>query len=359
MLEFSMMFIRHLIILWVLSILVACSSIYSEKSDHPATLKDVIQHSDVITIPLRVLPDGLMAVDVTLNEQSQARFVLDTGATKTAVFSDLRMRMDDIETAPQRVMIHGMTQKEETETITLPSLQFGSAIFTGLNVAVLSNPKQNDVAHMSIDGLIGMDILSHYRLFVDAKSSKVSFIPQKLERPFIPSSWRKIALIANPFTDKDRRLHFITVLIAGNYTPALLDTGAGFSAVNWAVADVPQLRAARRRLFNEWQIQGAVGEFSPVARVYLSHVRAGQKTWKGEEFIVMDFDALNILGGANEQLMIVGMNLLKGHNFYIDFWANELAIMPTLEELNALPRTATTIYNPDGTFDPGGSKARN
>ena len=73
-------------------------------------------------------------------------------------------------------------------------------------------------------------------------------------------------------------------------------------------------------------MQGAVGVFKPQTKIRLRHFRGGQKFWEDKDFIVMDFESLDILGVADQPFIIAGMNLFAGETIFIDFERNFLAI---------------------------------
>jgi len=73
-------------------------------------------------------------------------------------------------------------------------------------------------------------------------------------------------------------------------------------------------------------MQGAVGVFKPRTKVRLESFRGGQKFWSNKDFIILDFESLDILGVADQPFIIAGMNLFAGEAIFIDFERNFLAI---------------------------------
>jgi len=90
----------------------------------------------------------------------------------------------------------------------------------------------------------------------------------------------------------------------------------------------------KRRLRQNWELQGAVGEFSPRARVGVKQLKAGRMKWGAQEFIVLDFAHLDSLGFSDKALVIGGYPLFANRNVYIDFSQNKIWFEPELIEAN-------------------------
>ena len=85
-----------------------------------------------------------------------------------------------------------------------------------------------------------------------------------------------------------------------------MDTGAQFNMMNWNINRFPKLRTIKRKLRRNWVLQGAVGSFKPVSRIKAENARAGQKFWPESEFLVFDFESLNVLGIDGKPFVIAG-----------------------------------------------------
>jgi hypothetical protein len=98
--------------------------------------------------------------------------------------------------------------------------------------------------------------------------------------------------------------------------------------MNWDAATYPNLKRARKKLYEKWLIDGAVGTFEPVYRIKAQKFRAGQKYWDEHDFLVTNFDGLEILGIENEPFVIASGNLFMGKTFYIDFTEDFILFKP-------------------------------
>ena len=293
--------------------------------DGPLMLEDALEANVAVTLPMRVSEKGLLVLENVEIDGASLNFVLDTGATQSAIFKGTLDRAGLNVTAQEERMVHGMIESQNRRIVTLPQMTIGPIQYTQKQVIVLDNPKLDFAESENYDGLIGMDILSDYNLLISPSLQELKLIPKEREI-YVPSYWSRIELTQNPFQADGRNLHFLQLRIAGRRTPALLDTGSEFSLLNWSAARFAQVKSLRRRLERDWQMQGAVGVFKPRTKVRLESFRGGQKFWSNKDFIILDFESLDILGVADQPFIIAGMNLFAGEAIFIDFERNFLAI---------------------------------
>ena len=300
---------------------VACQTV----PDGPLTLEQALEEKLAITLPLRVSEEGLLIVEnVQINGES-LEFVLDTGATRSAIFQKSLEKIDLNLVAKDETMVHGMIESQKRLIVNIPNISLGSLQLQRLPLVILDTPVSYLGDRKSYDGLIGMDILINYHVIIAPSEGALKLIPNEKDI-YVPSSWSRIDLVPNPFLEDNRALHFFYLRVAGRRTPALIDTGSEFSILNWPAAQYSQVRQIRRRLKKDWEMQGAVGTFKPTAKITLERFRGGQKFWENNNFIIMDFESLDILGVNEQPFIIAGMNLFSGETIFMDFKANVLAI---------------------------------
>ena len=308
-------------------LLAGCASV----PDTPLTLEEAIEKDLAITLPLRVSEKGLLIVEGVQVGGKPLKFVLDTGATQSAIFQRSVERLDLNLESKEETMVHGMIDSQRRQVTTLPSLKMGTIELQQKPVVILDNRKSNLSKFEKYDGLIGMDILNDYQLLISPAKSQLKLIPNKQEI-YVPSYWSRIELFPNPFQMDNRTLHFMYMRIGGRRTVALIDTGSEFSLMNWSAARFAQVKSIRRKLRQQWEMEGAVGVFRPTATIKLERFRGGQKFWIYEDFIVMDFDSLDVLGVGEEPFIIAGMSLFGDETLFIDFQRNFLAIKSGVTE---------------------------
>lgn len=306
------------------SFLSACAT----APDNQVFLKDVFDNPRVISVPFIAQESGLILLtDVQMGEQSLT-LLLDTGATRSAIFQETFDGLGTGLAIDRSVNIHGMSNVMQRDITIVPSFNLGDVEFTNTDFVILPDRAKNSLLRQSqtvMDGLIGMDILSNYTVYLSRSQSELKLIPKDIYvRP--PRNWSNIELTENPFIDDDRGLHFYQVDVLDDDIPTLFDSGAEINVMNWNDIRHRKLKKLRRSLRKEWEIQGAVGSFRPVGKVRMNWVKAGEVVWADKDIIFMDLDSLDILGADESSFLVAGFNLLDNDEILIDFERNLLSV---------------------------------
>ena len=307
--------------------LTACQTL----PDGPLRLKDALEADLAVTLPMRVNDKGLFVLQGIEINGASLNFVIDTGATQSAIFEGSLSEAGLKDSSQEERMVHGMIDSQSRRVLTLSEMKLGPLEYNQKPIIVLDNPRVTIGEAERYDGLIGMDILASYNLIISPSTQELKLIPKEKEIS-VPSYWSRIELTPNPFQADNRDLHFLQLRIAGRRTVALLDTGSQLSIINWEAASFSQVKSIRRRLERDWQMQGAVGVFKPRTRIKLEHFRGGQKFWVDKNFIIMDFESLDVLGIGEKPFIIAGVNLFSDETVFIDFERNFLAIDSSIPE---------------------------
>lgn len=285
-------------------------------------------HDGVHSFALSSPSDGRLIIDDVKIGDKQFSFLIDSAATRSAIFENALNRTPLQAEYDERVNVHGMVDTDNRGLVLVPELSVGELKFGPRKMVILSDQVLGRSQRQRIDGLIGMDILENYRIFVDYADNQLSFIPNELPPVRLPHSWKKLTLNTNPVKESGHPLHFVSVDIAGRKTPMLFDTGSVFSAMNWRAARFAEMKWEKRRLRKQWEIAGAVGQFSPKTLINMTYLQGGKKKWYDKKFIVMDFNNAEEMGLKDEAMALGGMNLYKEGNFFIDFDAGIVAFQP-------------------------------
>lgn len=319
-------FIKVFMTLIVSMVCVSCASL---KNVSHNSFKNKLVDKDYIAVPVQFLGSGLITVPVTIGNANPVPFIIDTGATRSAIYKSSAIELGLPIESENQVQIYGMVSNALRPEIRIPELRVGGHLTVNAPFAVLERPKYNSVANEIVPaGILAMDVLEAYRLYFDYETKQLYFSVSQIGPPLIAPEWRKITLTKNPHIADGRNLRFMNLRMIGPSVPALLDTGSELNIMNWRVAKYPTVRQMRKRLRDSWILAGAVGEFNPRIRTRVDRFRAGQKFWQNKEFLVMDFDNLDILGIAEKPFIIAGVNLLTETSFILDFKHNVLALEP-------------------------------
>jgi hypothetical protein len=280
----------------------------------------------------------LLIVEGQLADGGSASFVLDTGATLSSIYRATQRRLELSTQGQMPIRVHGMISTAMQPVTTLPSLGLGGKPLGPLRVAVIDKLEPESASALSAhtepasDGIIGMDILQNYHLYYNPELAKVWLIPHAVGAPAVPEKWKTIMLTQNPFLQDGRALHFFKLRIGYSITPALLDTGSEINLMNWDIKRFPQLRNLRKTMRRDWEIQGAIGTFKPVSKIRAKRTSAGNRSWHQSEFVVLDFESLDVLGIEDRPFVIVGMNMLGQGPMILDFQNDRAYFAPSPQE---------------------------
>jgi len=329
MLYNSMGLIRTILFSCLVHLIAGCVSV-NNTNEH-LNFDTALQHPGVITLPYTIEKYGLVLVEnVKINGQNLT-FALDTGATRSAIFESSLRKMKVAPVPHKDILIHGMIESETRNSVIAPNITIETHNFGISPLIVLVDRDLGLMSSQPYDGLLGMDILASYKIYFSKDTQLLKLIPTMIETP-VPPRWKRVKLVDVPFGDSRRALHTMDIRLLGTLTTALFDTGAEFSVINWDAARHSQLKATKKRLKKEWQLQGAVGTFKPVSKVLMDRFRGGQKFWNNKEFIIMDLDNADIVVAPETPFAIAGMNLFWDETVLIDFQANYIALKPRTEE---------------------------
>jgi len=314
--------LRHMALLWFAIILTACAITPSQ--ERVPSLRDNLDHAEIVQFPLKTTAHGRWAVSVDLGEGKMADMILDTGATYSAFFNHAVERFNLNVDTENLTRIHGLVTNSLAANTKIERFGFGQDYFYNKNFAVLPQSENKTDDLVSIDGIIGMDIMEAYRIFVDVSQAKVYFIPNHLPEFRPPIDMINIPLFSNPYTERAPRLHFFTLGVKYRNIPALLDTGTDVHIINWHAASFVEARAIRAQLKWHWTVSGAVGDFKPVARAHVEHVNSGKYKWEDVNMVIKETDSLELIALANEPAIIAGIGLFDNRDVYLDFQSDML-----------------------------------
>ena len=307
------------VMMWLLAALIfaACSS--APKKEIAPNLLESLTLPDIIKFPLQTTAQGRWIISVDIGEGRMADMLLDTGATYSAFYYDAAEKFNLTVDVDNVTRIHGLVTNAVAATTTIERLGFGADYFINKNFAVLPDDGETVENIMPSDGIIGMDIMEGYRIFVDASDSHIYFIPNTLPDFTLPINMRAIQLFSNPYVEAAPRLHFFSVEVRNKNVPALMDTGTDVHIINWHAATYVEARSIRSQLKWRWKVAGAIGEFKPVVRAHMDKLTSGPYEWQDVNMIIKDTDSLDILGVSENPVVIAGIGLFDNRNVYLDF----------------------------------------
>lgn len=268
--------------------------------------------------PLGVLPSGHPVAQVMLDGRGPYRFVIDTGASNTNLTARLRAARPDLVRRNAGQPLNGASGSIETELVTLGALTAQGRRFRDLPAFVLPAGPMDE---LGVDGVLGADVISTYAMEIDIPARQWSLANQAT-----PAMLEDV-LAPVPFQFDSARMPRLTVLVDGKQVPALLDTGARGTFINWAAARLIGLTPDDPRLSAGAAAKGATTQAGTATKVTTSSdVRIGDYRWARPKLRIADLPIFAMIGMSGGPAMILGIDALSDRRFVIDGPRRQLRI---------------------------------
>jgi len=269
-----------------------------------------------------------MTVPTFINNRGPFSFVVDTGANRSVVSSELAAALS-LPSAGQ-VAVHGIAGAEPAAQAAVRSFRVGETISSNLVLPVLPRGK------LGADGLLGVDVLHGRRVLLDFASNRFeigastsgaeigrqnnSRIPNQLEPVRVPAQYRFGQLVILDAEVGDVRVS------------AFLDSGSQVTVGNLALRDavvrrLPEfgVRLAPVPLLSATG-QTAMGEFAPLPPLRLGGLAVNQVMG-----IFADLHIFELWKLADRPAILVGIDVLRHfRDVTLDFGRKQVIFSPPM-----------------------------
>ena len=247
-----------------------------------------------------------MAVEVRLPRHQKRLFVIDTGAERSALSDRLAAELELVSGGAVRV--HGITGSAITPTAQLPFLDIFTQRFTDLTLPVF------DYDLLAADGLLGLDILAHFRLVLDLRLRRVTITPA-LPSSLLPGITTGHATrIRQPLSLADRpspgQIYVSPIEVGGVSAIGFVDSGAQYSVGNLALMRaVDRIGPPKPR--SEVRVYGVIGQ-PLIARADTAEpVSVVQRELGLTPLLFADLHAFDFLGLNDRPALLIGADILS------------------------------------------------
>jgi predicted aspartyl protease len=264
---------------------------------------------------------GRVVAAVYIGERGPLRFILDTGANRSAL---AERTVRDLGLVPGgQAMVHGITGSAVMPTVEVAQFRVGEFTLPGQRLAVLP-----DAVFAGVDGILGIDVVQHARIDVDFVNDQVSVRRSGARAP------RDRAVV--PARLSRGGLLLIHGKVGRVRVKAIIDTGAERSLGNEA------LRKALLVREKQWfggQATKVVGATAQVAEGYAfvapTVALGGDANVDNLSVTFGDFHVFRIWSLLDQPALVIGMDALGTlPGFSVDYprrqFLLELATPPPL-----------------------------
>jgi len=163
-----------------------------------------------------------MTVPVLLSGHGPYRFLVDTGADRTAISRDLARTLNY--TADDTASLHSVTGVSTVTTATVPALQMTRKEIRNISAPLLEG------ANMGADGILGLDSLRSQRILFDFGNNMMSIVPSAT-----PDFKPEPGTIVVQGTRRNGRLVLTEATANDHPVTVVIDTGSQVSIGNDAL----------------------------------------------------------------------------------------------------------------------------
>ena len=238
-----------------------------------------------------------MTVAVRLSGTGPYRFLVDTGADRTAISREIAAKLNL--TTGEKASLHSIAGVSTVSTATVPDLQV-----TRKNVQVIDAPVLES-SNMGADGILGTDSLKSQRVLFDFEGQTLSVVPsKKYDAGYDPSA---IVITAK---NRNGRLIITEATANGRRLTVVLDTGAQVSIGNSALRKELMGRA-RPGGSQPVQLQSVTGGTIAGDYTFARELELGGVTLNNLPIVFADAHTFKTLGLDNKPALLLGMNALR------------------------------------------------
>jgi predicted aspartyl protease len=253
--------------------------------------------------PINAVTDAAshLMVEVRINGNGPYHFVVDTGADRTILASEVAVELGL--SRGERVMLKGVVRAVLTETVSIRTMRFGSITKRNLMVPTLSR------SLLDADGYLGLDFLDGHRVTFDFKNH---LLEVSEPRARFSANWVRENEARIRASGPSGHLQALDCMVDVIPATAFIDSGAEVSAAN-----EPLLAALARRnpSFGEMgsirliDITGGeiLGKVATVNKIRL----AAALTFTDCPLVIADFLVFDVWGLRQRPALLIGMNLLR------------------------------------------------
>lgn len=250
-----------------------------------------------------------MALEVRLPNNQKRLFVIDTGAERSALSDRLAQALDL--KAGEPVRVHGITGSAITPTVQLPFLDISTQRFTDLSLPVFEH------GLLAAEGLLGLDILAHYRLTLDLRRRRVMIAPAQSTSllPGIAASHATRLKQSFSMANRPRpgQLYISPIEVGGVAAIGFIDSGAQYSVGNLALMRALDQNGPPKTR-SEVRVYGVIGQPIIARADRVEQVRVSHRALGPTPLLFADLHAFDFLGLNVQPAILMGADILSRFN---------------------------------------------
>lgn len=260
---------------------------------------------------------GRIMAPVFLNGRGPYAFVIDSGASRSAIAPRLVAELGLVPDPAKTLMLRGVTGAAEVQSILVERLQAGDIVLSNQHLPVVTTDVFADA-----DGILGVEGFAQMCLQADFTRNRISITGNGCPR--MGRGWVRI-----PASLRFGRLLRVGAVIRSHHVHAIIDTGAARSLGNPALLRALSLESKADDPDSDTQVIGATfqqaeGDLLVIPRLYLGKIGI-----RNMRVAFGDFNVFQLWDLVDEPAIVVGMDILGTvDGLMIDYAKAELRLLP-------------------------------
>jgi len=316
--------IRHAML--VLCALSASSASAAQRTTStPATAQAIDKSTQTQDVRFKTEDYDRMTVPVTVSGAGPFRFLVDTGADRTAISTELAAKLK-LSSGPD-ARVHGVAGVSTVSTAEVPGLQLTRKPTKVIDAPLLS------AANIGADGILGTDSLRSYRIEFDFADQTMAVVPSS--RPQVREE--PGAIIVQGYR-RNGRLVVTDATVDGRPLTVVIDTGSQICIGNLALRREllgRNLIDAARKV----DLQSVTGDSLSGDYMFVRELDVGGIGLKNLAIVFADAHTFKQLDLDRKPALLLGMNAMRAFKkVSIDFANSSFRVV--LPEESALTEIA-------------------
>src|SRR5215475_137263 len=131
-------------------------------------------HNKAEVLPFKIYGKQLIVVQGSISSLEKRNLIIDTGAYPTVI--DRRIA-HQLSLSGHSEDLDALDQTVSAVAVTIPSIEVGPVRATSVKGLVQDLSEVSRRIGVRVDGLVGVDVLSHSSFVIDYRARKIDFVP--------------------------------------------------------------------------------------------------------------------------------------------------------------------------------------
>jgi predicted aspartyl protease len=277
----------------------------------------VQQEEPLYAAPTTLDRIGRVMAPVMVNGQGPFRFVVDTGASRSAISPRLAERLGLVPEPEAMLRLHGVTGEDIVPSVVVARIQAGDIVMENHRVPVIAPQVFADA-----DGILGVEGFAGMRITVDFENDRILISRTTAQRT--GSGWYRV-----PARMRFGLLMIANATIAGVRVTAVIDTGAERTLGNLALRKALRLDAKAQEERTATQVLGATGALAPANSIPSPIISFGQANIARVNIAFADLNVFRIWNLEKTPALVLGMDVLgTPRAMILDYKRSEIQVRP-------------------------------